>query len=506
MASLWQTLLMLAASIPALLSVDAMSVDKEALTPTVRIIGGSVVNEAVFHKVYPWMVSLRSNSTGNHICGGSLISESWVLTAGHCTQGMRGNGMVIHFGSYDSNLVSETRLLHSYTPHPTFLITSTGTTFDDLALLRLDKPYKIAHYMQLNTDSSSQLHLPGAKAIAMGWGFEKQNVYRMADFLHEVVVPVMSDEECIQAYESQYDASTQLCAGFKTGMFDTCVGDSGGPLIVRMHGDNTSYSPNSTRANGPSDATPASSPNESVNTTRNDTSSGSISELKRTEAPSQETVVHKSKVIVKETGVLELDMENEQFIKMVADIGNELNISEAQMKLELETELERQSEMTTEGEEIGVRVSLASDILETITESKVAGLPNEMSDEAWDALYDAIYEHMKNSIEPGTLNNSTANKNNNTDETDNLSSEAQVSTEIDGSEQVGDAPQVPGYILVEDANMFVQIGMVSWGEGCGEAGKPGVYMNIQKYSEWIQAEIKKTKGKFKLVGKEIQLA
>lgn len=48
-----------------------------------------------------------------------------------------------------------------------------------------------------------------------------------------------------------------------------------------------------------------------------------------------------------------------------------------------------------------------------------------------------------------------------------------------------------GPLIYQDriSGRFQLHGITSWGDGCGEKGKPGVYTRVSAFSDWIQTEI-----------------
>ncbi|KAK4326511.1 hypothetical protein Pmani_002976 [Petrolisthes manimaculis] len=47
-----------------------------------------------------------------------------------------------------------------------------------------------------------------------------------------------------------------------------------------------------------------------------------------------------------------------------------------------------------------------------------------------------------------------------------------------------------GPLVMNDKGIWYQVGVVSWGRGCAQAGYPGVYTRVTSYIDWISSEVK----------------
>ena len=74
----------------------------------------------------------------------------------------------------------------------------------------------------------------GSNARVSGWGTLSSGG-SSPDTLQAVNVPVVSDADCTDAYGSDMDGPTMICAG-EEGL-DSCQGDSGGPMTCGNNDD-----------------------------------------------------------------------------------------------------------------------------------------------------------------------------------------------------------------------------------------------------------------------------
>ena len=81
---------------PVLVAAIVATAVLAGLFATVQPSGAVVDGRNADVDEWPWMVSLRS---GGHLCGGSIISPTTVVTAAHCLEGMRAGDLAVRAGT-----------------------------------------------------------------------------------------------------------------------------------------------------------------------------------------------------------------------------------------------------------------------------------------------------------------------------------------------------------------------------------------------------------------------
>ena len=198
-------------------------------TPTSRIINGSLTQAGS----YPWMVSLQTTD-GQHFCGGSLISDQWVMTAAHCvedTQASSVNAVVGEYNLIDNNDGGEKRQISKILIHPK---RNANNNDYDIALLKLSSSVTGTSISKVTSSIMREIAL-GTKFTVMGWGNMSTSAESYPEKLYEVQVPLVSNAKCNKSYNNEI-TNNMLCAGFPEGGKDSCQGDSGGPLVYQIDG------------------------------------------------------------------------------------------------------------------------------------------------------------------------------------------------------------------------------------------------------------------------------
>ena len=132
-----------------------------------RINGGSEteINE------YPWMAYVATRHGA--MCGGSLISDRWVVTAAHCAQVQSSNDIRVDLGQHDLHSATEAVLVRKSVSeiqiHPDYDV---GSISNDLALLKLADPIDFtvhSHVRPICLPTGTKSYA-GYPATVSGWG------------------------------------------------------------------------------------------------------------------------------------------------------------------------------------------------------------------------------------------------------------------------------------------------------------------------------------------------
>ncbi|XP_073964325.1 trypsin-1-like [Choristoneura fumiferana] len=206
------------------------------------IVGGTDASTNEF----PHMVLLGyGQSQGSAVwqCGGTLISDRFILTAAHCTR-TKGLGYVNYaiVGSLkrtDDVEPWQVRRIRRIIKHPHF---NPYTKHNDIALLETDPISLGPSTVPACLDVFGGAH---DRSVATGWGVTDY-LGRVSDTLQKVTLTKFTDRKCSENYPvnrfgAVFNSTIQVCYGDYQNRADTCQGDSGGPLTILNHGIHCMY-------------------------------------------------------------------------------------------------------------------------------------------------------------------------------------------------------------------------------------------------------------------------
>uniref|UniRef100_A0AAZ1WY38 Deleted in malignant brain tumors 1 protein-like n=1 Tax=Oreochromis aureus TaxID=47969 RepID=A0AAZ1WY38_OREAU len=175
----------------------------------------------------PWQVSINHN--GQFWCGGSLITNQWVLTAASC---ISHNLTEVHLSCHtQSDLTSgEVSLtVEDIICHPAF---NNSTYENDICLLKLSAPVTFTDYIQpICLASQNSTFYNGTSSWVTD--FSETGNSSFPNILQEVNAPVVGNNECQCYYEGDKAITENMICAMLQARKDSCQGNPGGPLMTK---------------------------------------------------------------------------------------------------------------------------------------------------------------------------------------------------------------------------------------------------------------------------------
>ncbi|EDV33522.1 uncharacterized protein Dana_GF24882 [Drosophila ananassae] len=198
--------------------------------PEGRVINGEAakVGEA------PFIVSLQTPQ-GSHFCGGSLIAEDRVLTAGHC---MTSSHFLVVGGVNDRTDQSnaQVRVVSNSSQYVVHKQYSGSVGPYDIAMIHLDEPFNLnavardGSYPMAAIDLPSKNYQGTGDGTLYGWGRDYWGAVPLV--LQKLDTDIVDSKTCADELPSNSKLhETNVCSHIKGKPDGACNGDSGGPMV-----------------------------------------------------------------------------------------------------------------------------------------------------------------------------------------------------------------------------------------------------------------------------------
>lgn len=188
---------------------------------------------------WPWHAAIyhRTNRADSYACGGTLISEPFVLTAAHCVldpgneQQLVKNRIFVRLGVHNldelASISFQQHKVHMIHRHPNH-----EGVRNDIAILELGTMARFNDYVQPACLSISS-DLTGKFGTVVGWGLTESD--EISRKLKTTRMPVVDAITCLKSDRVLFGRTLDeglFCAGFTNGT-GVCNGDSGGGIFFK---------------------------------------------------------------------------------------------------------------------------------------------------------------------------------------------------------------------------------------------------------------------------------
>lgn len=209
------------------LALVALATQATALTvPSLSNRGGNIVGgEAVKIEDYPFQIQILKR--GEDHCGGSIVSNRFIVTAAHCCHGTATDFSILAgSGEKDKGTAFKVANVTVHPKNDPKLMTY------DACVVELATPLPLGPTIQpiamVDTEPAT-----GTDTIVSGFGLLSLQPFTKSSNLQAVHVPIVDHALCAKQNVKVLPVTADMiCAGLPQGGKDSCKGDSGGPLMV----------------------------------------------------------------------------------------------------------------------------------------------------------------------------------------------------------------------------------------------------------------------------------